>query len=131
MTQNGRYDARALGKLLNWSIQEMAAYLGVSVPTIRKGSDAKNHQAKLQELAGLYQRVVEGFFGVCFKGDEGPDSSQSSPIDRGAVRRAGAAASAWLNTPLAGLGGRPKDLILSGRLAAVHDLVEDIIADSE
>jgi hypothetical protein len=131
VTEKGRYDARSVGKLLNWSLEEMAQYLGVSAQTIRKGSDARSHQAKLQELAGLYQRLVEGFFGVCLGERTGKERSHLSSTDRSLVKRASAHASAWLNTPIAALGGRPKDLILSGRLAVVRALVEDIIADAE
>jgi hypothetical protein len=117
INSSGGYDPREMSKLLNWKYDEMAGYLGVSASSVEKGLELASAQPRLQELAGLYLRILEAFFGLLgdarFKGDA-------------VATRARSQATAWLNTPLAALDmRRPKELILQGELAVVQSVVED------
>ena len=127
ISDSGRYEPRSLAKLLGWTPEEMARYLGVSVSTVQKGLDVRAGQPKLEGLASVYLSVLEGFYGV--RHVFGVDAEES---DAAVAGRARAHATAWLNTPQVALDGkRPKDLILGGNLEAVRDLVADLTDEDD
>lgn len=121
ITATGAYNPREMSKLLNWDYNEMATYLDVSRSSIEKGLAVIEAQPKLQELAGLYLRILEVFYGLR---DVSLDDSAVATVAK-------AQATAWLNTPLAALDAkRPKDLILAGQLDVIRDLIDDADADA-
>ena len=135
LSPRGRYDVRSMGKLLNWTRDEMAQYLGVSRDTVIKGSDASKHQPKLEELAGLLLSIFDAFYGVKpheaapqLLGDETRPETPRALV----VQRARDLAVAWINTPQPALDARrPKDLILAGKLSVVRSVIEDLVADRD
>ncbi len=126
----GRYDARAFAKMLNWRHKVMARYLEVSEDTVRAGTVAARHQPKLEELAGVVLLLLRAFYGI--QASEVPDlsggsSGEISKARQAVVRRARELAAVWLNTPQPDLDGqRPTELILSGGIAIVRELVADL-----
>lgn len=116
ITAGGAYDSREMSKLLKWEYDEMARYLGVSRSSVEKGQASGDAQDKLQELAGLYLRILEAFYGLR------PDANDDAKV----ASIAKSQATAWLNTPLAALDEkRPNELILEGKLDVVKSLIED------
>lgn len=121
ITATGAYNPREMSKLLNWDYDEMASYLDVSRSSVEKGLAVIEAQPKLQELAGLYLRLLEAFYGL----------RDVSLDDTMMARVAKSQATAWLNTPLAALDmKRPKDLIRAGQLDVIRDLIDDADADA-
>lgn len=122
IAKGGAYNPREMSKLLNWEYDEMADYLEVSRSSVEKGQSGGDAQDKLQELAGLYLRILEAFYGLC------PNSTHDTEA---VATIAKSQATAWLNTPLAALDDRrPKDLILDGKLDVVRSLVDDASDES-
>ena len=58
-TDNGRYDAAKLARLLDWTISDIAQYLGRDASTISRFGASPIHQEKLAALASLTQEVFE------------------------------------------------------------------------
>jgi Protein of unknown function (DUF2384) len=100
--KNGRYDAAKLAGLLDWTISDIAQYLGRDASTISRFGASPIHQEKLAALASLTQEVFE--------------------IMRADLR----ATRAWFRTPIRALdGSSPQQLILSGNFRRVSGLIEE------
>jgi hypothetical protein len=96
----GRYDARKIAHLLDWTLEDVAVYLGRDPSTVSRHSASARYQEPLARLAALIQEVRD-LFG-----------------DLELVR-------AWLRTPNRLLDASPKTLILSGQVAGVTALVRE------
>src|SRR5689334_4543234 len=93
---NGRYDAAKIADLLDWTINDVAQYLGRDASTISRFGASAVHQEKLAALAYLAQGVFE--------------------IMREDLRTT----RAWFRTPIRALDNTsPRQLILSGNLRRV------------
>ena len=100
--KNGRYDASKLARLLDWTISDIAQYLGRDASTISRFGASPVHQEKLAALAALTQEVFE--------------------IMRQDLR----ATRAWFRTPIRALdGSSPQQLILTGNCRRVSSLIEE------
>jgi hypothetical protein len=100
--KNGRYDAAKLARLLDWTISDVAQYLGRDASTISRFGASPVHQEKLAALAALTQEVFE--------------------IMRGDLR----ATRAWFRTPIRVLDdSSPQQVILSGNFRRVSGLIEE------
>jgi Protein of unknown function (DUF2384) len=100
--ENGRYDAAKIARLLDWTIADIARYLGRDASTISRFGTSPVHQEKLAALASLTQEVFE--------------------IMREDLR----ATRAWFRTPIRALDGKsPQQLILSGDFRRVSSLIEE------
>jgi hypothetical protein len=100
--KNGRYDAAKLARLLDWTIGDVAQYLGRDASTISRFGASPVHQEKLAVLASLTQEVFE--------------------IMREDLR----ATRAWFRTPIRALdGSSPQQLILGGNFRRVSSLIEE------
>jgi len=100
--ENGRYDAAKIAHLLDWTVSDIARYLGRDASTISRFGASPVHQEKLAALASLTQEVFE--------------------IMREDLR----ATRAWFRTPIRALDGKsPQQLILSGNFRRVSSLIEE------
>lgn len=100
--ENGRYDAAKIAHLLDWTVSDIARYLGRDASTISRFGASPVHQEKLAALASLTQEVFE--------------------IMREDLR----ATRAWFRTPIRALDGEsPQHLILSGNFGRVSSLIEE------
>jgi len=100
--ENGRYDAARIAHLLDWTVSDIARYLGRDASTISRFGASVVHQEKLAAIASLIQEVFE--------------------IMREDLR----ATRAWFRTPIRALDGKsPRDLILSGNFRRVSSLIEE------
>jgi antitoxin Xre/MbcA/ParS-like protein len=100
--EHGRYDAAKIAHLLDWTVSDLARYLGRDASTISRFGASPVHQEKLAALASLTQEVFE--------------------IMREDLR----ATRAWFRTPIRALDGKsPQHLILSGNLRRVSGLIEE------
>ena len=100
--ENGRYDAAKIARLLDWTINDIAHYLGRDASTISRFGASPVHQEKLAALASLTQEVFE--------------------IMREDLRTT----RAWFRTPIRALdGASPQQLILSGSFRKVSGLIEE------
>ena len=100
--ENGRYDATKIARLLDWTIADLARYLGRDASTISRFRASPVHQEKLAALAALTQEVFE--------------------IMREDLR----ATRAWFRTPIRALDGKsPQQLIVSSDFRRVSDLIEE------
>ncbi len=57
--ENGRYDAAKIAHLLDWTVSDIARYLGRDASTISRFGSSPVHQEKLASLASLIQEVFE------------------------------------------------------------------------
>ena len=100
--ENGRYDAAKIAHLLDWTVNDIARYLGRDASTISRFGASPVHQEKLAALASLTQEVFEI---MC--------------DDLRGTR-------AWFRTPIRALDGKcPQHLILSGNFRRVSGLIEE------
>ncbi|HUY27670.1 MAG TPA: antitoxin Xre/MbcA/ParS toxin-binding domain-containing protein [Candidatus Binataceae bacterium] len=100
--ENGRYDAAKIARLLDWTLSDLAQYLGRDPSTISRFGAAPVHQEKLAALASLAQEVFE--------------------IMRENLR----SSRAWFRTPIRALdGASPQQLILSGDFRRVSSLIKE------
>lgn len=100
--EQGRYDAVKLSGLLDWTQQEMAAYLGRDPSAISRHRNSRAHQEPLAMLASLVQRVFQQMDG-------------NWSLTR-----------AWFQTPLAALDRQsPKKKILAGEIGMVDKLLNE------
>jgi hypothetical protein len=100
--ENGRYDAARIAHLLDWTVSDLARYLGRDASTISRFGASPVHQEKLAALASMVQEVFE--------------------IMRGDLR----ATRVWFRTPIRALDGKsPQHLILSGKCCRVSSLIEE------
>lgn len=100
--ENGRYDAAKIAHLLDWTVSDIARYLGRDASTISRFGASPVHQEKLAALASLIQEVFD--------------------IMREDLR----ATRAWFRTPIRALDGKsPQHLILSGNFRRVSSLIEE------
>src|SRR5215472_481552 len=100
--ENGRYDAARLAHLLDWTVSDIARYLGRDASTISRFRASAVHQEKLAALAALMQEVFA--------------------IMREDLR----GTRAWFRTPIRALDGKsPQQLILSGNFRRVSSLIEE------
>jgi len=100
--QSGRYDAARIARLLDWTISDIARYLGRDASTISRFGASSVHQEKLAALASLTQEVFE--------------------IMREDLR----ATRAWFRTPIRALDAKsPQQLILAGNFRTVAGLIEE------
>jgi len=103
--ENGRYDAAKLTGLLDWTNREMTDYLGVDPSGITRNAASLQNQEALARLAALMQHLLTLL-------------ENKLPEAR-----------AWLRTPIRALDGKlPKEVILSGRLDVVANLLKEIEA---
>ncbi|HRN17943.1 MAG: antitoxin Xre/MbcA/ParS toxin-binding domain-containing protein [Trueperaceae bacterium] len=102
--ESGRVDARRFAEYLHIGTVEISSILGVNDRTLRKTPDSRTIQEPLKKLL----RVVDGLNRLT-----GHDDSQ--------VR-------IWLNAPHPDLGGiSPLDLMQTGKIQGIVDLVEDML----
>ncbi len=100
--ENGRYDAAKIAHLLDWTVSDIARYLGRDASTISRFGASPVHQGKLAALASLIQEVFD--------------------IMREDLR----ATRAWFRTPIRALDDKsPQHLILSGNFRRVSSLIEE------
>jgi hypothetical protein len=100
--ESGRYDAAKIAKLLDWTISDLAQYLGRDASTISRFGASPVHQEKLAALACLAQEVFE--------------------IMREDLR----ATRAWFRTPIRALENTsPRQLIVNGNFRKVSSLIEE------
>lgn len=98
----GRYDAAKMAKLLDWSLTELAEYLGKDPSTVSRFGASAAYQEKLAALAAVVQELL-------------------SVMDNDL-----AAARAWFRTPLRAFDKvSPQHKILHGELASVDRLVNE------
>lgn len=103
LDETGRYDAAKLAKLLDWTNQDMAQYLGKDPSTISRFSASLQYQEPLAELAAIFNHLV-------------------SLMD-GDLRLA----RAWLRTPIRVLDGvSPKEKILHIDLKPIETLLQEV-----
>lgn len=117
-----RYHAAKLARILDWSAEEMASYLGCGVATVYRGG-GREDQFALASLAAVV-RELEELFGYAAERDRAGVTvgRRVLPVEE----RRGLAV-AWLRTPSRALGDEaPQALILRGELARVRDLVRSI-----
>jgi hypothetical protein len=57
--ENGRYDAARIAHLLDWTVSDLARYLGRDASTISRFGASPVHQEKLAALASVVQEVFE------------------------------------------------------------------------
>ena len=99
----GRYDATALASILDWTKQDIARFLETYPSALSRRAAPPKHQNALAQLAALMRHLLD---------QTGGDRAQ---------------ARAWLRTPVLVLDRRsPKEVILSGRLDTVADLLDEI-----
>jgi hypothetical protein len=95
----GRYDARALARILGVSVADVARIIHQNVDSVRRRPDARGYQQGLRDLARLIVWLMRA-------------------LKREATLRM------WLNAGSEDLGGRsPLDIMMSGRLDLVMDFV--------
>jgi hypothetical protein len=100
--EQGRYDAIKLAGLLDWTQQEMAAYLGKDPSAISRSSTSRSYQEPLAALAALVTRVLDQMDG------------------NWSMTRA------WLQTPSVALDRQsPKKKIMGGQLVMVDRLLTE------
>ncbi len=103
LDEEGRYDAARLGRLLDWTNQDMARYLERDPSTISRHGSSLSYQDPLARLASLFRCMLD------LLDDD--------------VRQA----RAWLRTPIRVLDGvSPKEKILLGELGVVDTLLREI-----
>jgi hypothetical protein len=122
--RTGRYDARQLAALLDWTGAEIAQYLERSPAMIATSPTAATLQDKLAHLAALFRDLV-AVFTVPAKEDIDPDILPFVHNYDGKAREGTPSARAWLRTPLRVFNGKSaKDRILEGRLDWVQGVVD-------
>jgi hypothetical protein len=103
MDPSGRYDARKLAAMLEWTQQEIAKYLDTNPSVVSRAGTSLVHQDALARLAAVFSDVADLFDG-----------------NLGLMR-------AWFRTPIRSFDERsPKDEILRGRLARVRGLLRGV-----
>jgi hypothetical protein len=126
--KTGRYDARQLAQLLDWTSAEVAQYLERSPAMIATSPTAPTLQDKLATLAALFRDLVE-LFTVPDEKDIDPDVRAYMPFydPKAEHMEPAAAARAWLRTPIRSLDNQSaKARILAGRIDWVVGLVESL-----
>jgi hypothetical protein len=122
--RTGRYDAKQLAALLDWTGAEIAQYLERSPAMIATSPTAATLQDKLASLAALFRDLV-AVFTVPAKEDIDPDVLAYMPFYKGEARDGTPAARAWLRTPVRVFDGKSaKDRILEGRFDWVQGVVD-------
>ncbi len=122
--RSGRYDAKQLAQLLDWTSAEVAQYLERSPAMIATSPTSPTLQDKLAILAALFRDLVAAFT-VPDEKDIEPDVRAYMPFYDGKPMDAVAAARAWLRTPIRSLDNQSaKARILAGRIDWVQGLVE-------
>lgn len=102
--ESGRVDARRFAEYLHIGTVEISSILGVNDRTLRKTPDSRTIQVPLKKIL----RVVDGL-------------NRLTGHDDGQVR-------IWLNAPHPDLDGMsPLDLMKSGKIDVILDLVEDML----
>ncbi len=100
--EKGRYDAARIARLLDWTISDIARYLGRDASTISRFGASAVHQEKLAALAALAQEVFE--------------------IMREDLR----ATRAWFRTPIRALDDKsPQQAVLAGHFRKVLGVIEE------
>ena len=103
LDEEGRYDAAKLAKLLDWTNQDMAQYLGKDPSTISRFSASLQYQQTLAKLAALFNHLLN--------------------LMDGDLRLA----RAWLRTPIRVLdGASPKEKILHSDLKPIETLLQEV-----
>jgi hypothetical protein len=102
LDDEGRYDPEKLAKLLDWSNQEIAQYLGRDPSTISRYGASLQYQESLSQLAALVIHLLK--------------------LLNGDLK----VARAWLRTPIHVLGESPKEKILHHDLKTVGSLLEEV-----
>jgi hypothetical protein len=103
LSDSGRYDAAKIARLLGWSLADLAHYLDRDPSTVSRSRSAHAHQDRLAALAALVQEMF------LLMNEDLP------------------ATIAWFRTPIAVLDWKsPRDLILSGELRMVRNLVDEV-----
>jgi len=103
MDPSGRYDARKLAAMLEWTQQEIAKYLDTNPSVVSRAGTSLVHQDSLAHLAAVVSDVVDLFDG-----------------NLGLVRT-------WFRTPIRSFDERsPKEEILRGRLTRVRGLLKEV-----
>jgi hypothetical protein len=121
--KTGRYDARQLAKLLDWTSAEIAQYLERSPSMIAQSPTSLTLQDRLAELAALFRDVVK-MYTFPDEQDIDPEVRKLMPWD-GKPVDAIAAARAWLRTPQRVFDHQsPKARILDGRIDWVQGVVQ-------
>ena len=103
MDSSGRYDARKLAGVLEWTQQEIARYLDTDPSVVSRAGNSLVHQDALAGLAAVVTEVR-----ALFDGNLG-------------------LARTWLRTPIRSFDDRsPKDEILRGKLRRVRNLLREV-----
>ena len=124
--KTGRYDAKQLAKLLDWTSAEVAQYLDRSPAMIATSPTSLTLQDKLAQLAALFRDLVE-LFTVPAEKDLDPDARAYMPFYDGKPMDGAVAARAWLRTPIRAFDNESaKSRILGGRFDWVRDYVESL-----
>jgi hypothetical protein len=121
--RTGRYDARQLAKLLDWTSAEIAQYLERSPSMIATSPTAATLQDRLAALAALFAEIVKMY--------TLPDAEELDPDVRGLIPNwngkavdGTAGARAYLRTPMRVYDGKSaKARILEGRIDWVQGVV--------
>jgi hypothetical protein len=99
----GRYDADRLASILDWTKQDLAGFLETHPSAVSRQPASQKHQEQLGQLAAVMRHLLD---------HTGNDRAQ---------------ARAWLRTPMLVLDRKsPKEVILSGHLDRVADLLDEI-----
>jgi len=99
----GLYDAARLARLLHWEKQEIAAFLKKNPSALSRQTTSRTGQQALARLAATFRHLLD--------------------VTNNDI----AQARAWLYTPIQALDGRsPKELMLSGDLEIVANLLDEI-----
>lgn len=99
----GRYDAGQLASFLDWTKQDLAAFLDKGASNLSKATASLRDQDALGKLAAVIKHLLD---------ITGNDRAQ---------------ARAWLRTPLPVLDRRsPKEVITGGHLDVIADLLDEI-----
>jgi hypothetical protein len=121
---SGRYDARQLAALLDWTGAEIAQYLERSPAMIASSPTAATLQDRLAHLAALFRDLVV-LFTVPARDDIDPDVLAYMPFYDGMAKDGTAGARAWLRTPIRAFDGKSaKERILEGRLDWVRGVLD-------
>jgi serine/threonine protein kinase len=117
-----RYHAGKLAKALDWSADEMAAYLHCAVATVYRGG-GRDDQEALGALASLVLELERLFMYAAVNNPDGfTVGRRTVPIEERRHR-----AAVWLRTPSRALGDQsPQTLLLRGDLSRVRDFVRSL-----
>jgi hypothetical protein len=122
--KTGRYDAKQLARLLDWTSAEIAQYLERSPAMIATSPTSSTLQDKLAELAALFRDLVQAFT-VPDSDDIDPDLRALMPFYDDKPMDPTVAARAWLRTPIRSLDhASAKARILEGRIDWVQGIVQ-------